>query len=200
MRAQHSATHHNIAQPIHMQPIWRPSPEQVRDANFTHFVAFLRERGVLPAGRAGVPLEYGVLHEWSVTHPEQFWRAVADFTGFIAHGFDTSECVGLDRMAPPDPRAGPRWFAGTTLNFAENLLRFRDDRPAIIAWNEQGPQQQLSFAELGHEVARVAGALRGTGVTVGDRVAGFLPNIPETIIAMLATTSIGAVWSSCSPD
>ncbi len=183
-----------------MQPIWRPSPEQVRDANFTHFVAFLRERGELPASRAGVPLEYGVLHEWSVTHPEQFWRAVADFTGFIAHGFDTSECVGLDRMAPPDPRAGPHWFVGATLNFAENLLRFRDDRPAITAWNEQGPQQQLSFAELGHEVARVAGALRGTGVTVGDRVAGFLPNIPETIIAMLATTSIGAVWSSCSPD
>jgi acetoacetyl-CoA synthetase len=103
-------------------------------------------------------------------------------------------------MAPPDPEAGPRWFLGARLNFAENLLRYRDDRPALIARHEQGPGRTLSYAELVVEVAQVAEALRTWGVGVGDRVAGFLPNIPEAVIAMLATASLGAVWSSCSPD
>ncbi len=183
-----------------VQPIWRPSPEQVRDANLTRFVASLRSRGELAAGESGVPLPYGVLHEWSIRNREEFWRATADFCGLIADGFDSSKCIGLDRMAPPDAELGPKWFDGTTLNFAENLLRFRDDRPAIISWNEKGRQHQLTFAELGGEVSRIATALRDMGVGVGDRVAGFLPNIPETIIAMLAATTLGAVWSSCSPD
>jgi acetoacetyl-CoA synthetase len=103
-------------------------------------------------------------------------------------------------MAPPDPVLGPAWFSGTQLNFAENLLRFRDDATAVISWNESGRQQRLTFAELAGEVSRIATALRDMGVGVGDRVAGFMPNIPETIIAMLATTTLGAVWSSCSPD
>lgn len=183
-----------------MEPIWRPSPEQVRDANLTRFVTSLRGRGELAAGMDDVPLPYGVLHEWSIHNRERFWRATADFCGLIAEGFDSSTCVGLDRMAPPDPVLGPGWFNGTTLNFAENLLRFCDDRPAIISWNENGRQQQLTFAELRGEVSRIATALRDMGVGVGDRVAGFLPNIPETIIAMLAATTLGAVWSSCSPD
>jgi acetoacetyl-CoA synthetase len=183
-----------------MQPIWRPTPEQVRDAKLTEFVTFLRSRGDLAAGKAGVPLEYGVLHEWSVSHRETFWRAIVDFCGVIGDGFATSGCRGLDRMAPPDPALGPVWFEGARLNFAENLLRFRDDRTAIVLWNEEGRQQALTFAELAREVERVAGALRAMGVGIGDRVAGFMPNLPETIIAMLATTSLGAVWSSCSPD
>jgi acetoacetyl-CoA synthetase len=95
---------------------------------------------------------------------------------------------------------GARWFEGARLNFAENLLRCRDDRPAVIFWNESGARRQLSFAELFAEVSRVAGALRGAGVGARDRVAAWMPNIPETLIAMLATASIGAVWSSCSPD
>ena len=103
-------------------------------------------------------------------------------------------------MAPPDPVLGPAWFSGTQLNFAENMLRFRDDATAVISWNESGRQQRLTFAELAGEVSRIATALRDMGVGVGDRVAGFMPNIPETIIAMLATTTLGAVWSSCSPD
>jgi acetoacetyl-CoA synthetase len=183
-----------------MDPIWRPSPEQVREANLTKFVTSLRARGELAAGADGVPLPYGVLHEWSIRNRESFWRATADFCGLVADGFDASTCVGLDRMAPPDPVLGPKWFQGTTLNFAENLLRYRDERPAIISWNENGRQQELSFAELGGEVSRIATALRDMGVGVGDRVAGFLPNLPETIIAMLATTTLGALWSSCSPD
>ena len=183
-----------------MEPIWRPSPEQVRDANLTAFVASLRARGLLAAGQDGVQLPYGVLHEWSVRNPERFWRAVAEFCGLVADGFDESRCIGLERMAPPDPVLGPTWFDGTRLNFAENLLRYRDDRPALVSWNEAGLRQRLSFAELAGEVSRIATALRDMGVGVGDRVAGFLPNIPEAIIAMLATTSLGAVWSSCSPD
>jgi acetoacetyl-CoA synthetase len=103
-------------------------------------------------------------------------------------------------MAPPDPKLGPRWFPGARLNFAENLLRFSDDHPALVFWNERGRQRELSYAELGREVARTAAALRDDGVGIGDRVAGFLPNLPETVIAMLATTSLGAIWSSCSPD
>ncbi len=183
-----------------MEPIWRPSREQVREANLTRFIASLHASGELAAGTEGVPLPYGVLHEWSIRNPERFWRATADFCGLISDGFDTSKCTGLDRMAPPDPSLGPTWFGGAKLNFAENLLRFCDDRPAIVSWNERGRQQQLSFAELRGEVSRIATALRDMGVGVGDRVAGFLPNLPETIVAMLATTTLGAVWSSCSPD
>ena len=183
-----------------MEPIWRPSPAQVRDSNITQFIASLRESGRIAAGEAGVPLPYGILHEWSVRNPETFWRAVASYCGLIADGFDESVCVDLDRMAPPDDVLGPKWFEGATLNFAENLLRFCDDRLAIISWNERGRQQELTFAELRGEVSRIASAFRDMGVGVGDRVAGYLPNLPETIISMLAATSLGAVWSSCSPD
>ena len=180
--------------------MWRPSAERIKRANLTRFVAFLRERGEFVGGRGDVPLEYGVLHEWSVTHRERFWRAVVDFCGIVGDGIASASHVGLARMAPPDQRLGPMWFVGARLNFAENLLRYRDERTAIVAWTEQGRQQQLSFGELYDEVARVAAGLRGMGVTVGDRVVGFMPNLPETVIAMLAATSIGAVWSSCSPD
>jgi acetoacetyl-CoA synthetase len=103
-------------------------------------------------------------------------------------------------MAPPDPELGPRWFLGAKLNFAENLLRWADKHPALIFWNEMGRQRELTYGALTREVTLVADALRRHGVSPGDRVAGFLPNIPETVIAMLATTSLGAVWSSCSPD
>jgi acetoacetyl-CoA synthetase len=103
-------------------------------------------------------------------------------------------------MAPPESHGGPRWFDGARLNFAENLLRFRDDRDALVAWNELGPQRRLSFAELYREVMRLAAALEANGIGPGDRVAGFMPNIPEATIAMLATASIGAIWSSCSPE
>jgi acetoacetyl-CoA synthetase len=103
-------------------------------------------------------------------------------------------------MAPPDPVQGPKWFPGARLNFAENLLRRRDGRTALVFWNELGRQRELTFSALAVEVGRLAGALRNAGVGVGDRVAGFLPNLPETVIAMLATASLGAVWSSCSPD
>jgi acetoacetyl-CoA synthetase len=150
------------------------------------------------------PHDYAELYRWSVVHPERFWPEIWSFFAVIADEHDGrqwDEVVrGLDRMAPPDPESGPRWFLGARLNFAENLLRHRDDRDAIVAWNEKGRQGVLSYADLYSQVARVAAALRAHGIGAGDRVAGYMPNVPETVIAMLAAASLGAVWSSCSPD
>ncbi len=145
------------------------------------------------------------LHRWSVERPTEFWPAVWRFCGVVSEERGTAAAweavgVGLDRMAPPVSELGPTWFPGARVNFAENLLRWTDDRPAVVFWNELGPQRALTFAELDREVGKVAAALVAEGVGVADRVAGFLPNLPETLIAMLASATIGAVWSSCSPD
>jgi acetoacetyl-CoA synthetase len=148
---------------------------------------------------------YRELWDWSVAHPEEFWPEVWRFGDVIAEerpGHPPWDEVvrGLNRMAPPDPELGPRWFIGARLNFAENLLRYSDDRDAIVAWSERGRQQKISYAELRREVAKCAMALADIGVGIGDRVAASVPNIPEAVVAMLATASLGAVWSSCSPD
>ena len=104
-------------------------------------------------------------------------------------------------MAPPDPELGPKWFVGSRLNFAENLLRYRDDREAIVFWNERGaPATADAIASCTTRSRASPRHCARWASTVGDRVAGFMPNLPETIIAMLATTSLGAIWSSCSPD
>lgn len=134
-----------------------------------------------------------------------FWTEVWRFCGIISAARDPNVAcervlIGRERVAPPDPELGPKWFVGSRLNFAENLLRFRDDRVAIVFWNERGAQRRLTYAELYAEVARMAHALRAMGIRAGDRVAGFMPNMPEAIVAMLAATSVGALWSSCSPD
>jgi acetoacetyl-CoA synthetase len=176
-------------------PLWEPTADQVRRANLTRF---MQQRNVrMP--------DYRALYEWSVERREEFWAAVWRFCGVIADeraGGDPwdSVLIGRDRIAPPDPIRGPRWFAGARLNFAENLLRRNDDEPALIFWNEAGRQRAVTNAELRRDVSRFAAALRSAGVTAGDRVAGFLPNIPETVVAMLGAASIGAIWSSCSPD
>ncbi len=150
------------------------------------------------------PADYRELYQWSVVHPERFWPRVWSFFSVIADERDGRRwdqvVRGVDRMAPPDPELGPRWFIGARLNFAENLLRYRDDRDAIVAWDETGRTNSLTHAEVYRDVSRVAAALREQGIGVGDRVAGFMPNVPETIVAMLAAASLGAVWSSCSPD
>ncbi len=175
-----------------MTAVWVPSDERKAQANMSAFLRF--------AGKAS----YAAAYDWSVAHPEEFWPAMWRYADVVAESVDGESwadvVIGLDRMAPPDRLLGPRWFIGARLNFAENLLRYRDDRDAIVAWNESGRQRVLSFAQLHDEVARVAAALRASGIVAGDRVAGFLPNIPEAVIAMLAAASIGAVWSSCSPD
>ena len=183
-------------------PIWAPGAERVRRANLTAFLRHVRDRR--PSGAESVT-DFPSLYQWSVGRPDAFWPEVWAFCGVVceerAGGSPWDEVVvGLDRMAPPDPVLGPRWFVGSRLNFAENLLRFDDDRPALVFWNERGRQRALTYAELGAEVHAVADVLRALGIGPGDRVAGFLPNLPETVIAMLATASLGAIWSSCSPD
>jgi acetoacetyl-CoA synthetase len=184
-----------------VQPIWEPSAERIARANLTRFIAQVRELNERTAAIDG----YDALYDWSIRDLELFWLEVVRFCGVTWGMRDPAlacerPLVGRDRVAPPDPLLGPRWFVGSRLNFAENLLRYRDDHEALVAWNERGFQRRMSYAELHDQVARVAAGLRDAGVRRGDRVAGFMPNIPETVIAMLAATSIGAIWSSCSPD
>jgi acetoacetyl-CoA synthetase len=179
-------------------PVWTPSPARVARA---HLTTFLRQVGAQVPGIS----DCTSLYRWSVTHPEAFWPAVWAYCGVIAdqrQGRPPWDAVGvgLDRMAPPDPVLGPRWFPGARLNFGENLLRFDDEREALVFWNEAGRQTALTYRDLRARVGAAAAALRRDGVGIGDRVAGYLPNLPETVVAMLASASLGAVWSSCSPD
>ena len=138
--------------------------------------------------------DYAALYDWSIREPEPFWRAVWTFCGVIAERRGDVVVEDGDRMP------GARWFPQARLNFAANLLRRDDNQPAIIFWGEDEVTSSISFAELHREVSRLAQALRAAGVKAGDRIAGYMPNVPGTVIAMLAAASIGAIWSSCSPD
>jgi acetoacetyl-CoA synthetase len=183
--------------------LWTPSPERIIKANMTEFLRYVEERGGPPVPDYS-PDSYWELHKWSVDNPERFWSLTWRFCGIIGHrgtgGGAERVGVGLDHMGPPDPEKGPRWFPDASLNFAENLLRFTDDEPALSSWNEEGHQRTISYRALREAVGTLAIALETAGVRPGDRVAGWLPNIPEAVIAMLAATSLGAIWSSCSPD
>lgn len=163
-------------------PIWTPSPERVRSSRLTRFMD--------EVGHS----EYAGLHRWSVDRPEEFWSALWDFCGVVAQREPDRVVEAFDRMP------GARWFPGAELNFAENLLRFDDDRPALVAWNEKGRGRSLTYRQLRLEVGALAGAMEREGIQPGDRVAGVVANVPEAVTAMLAATSLGAVWSSCSPD
>jgi len=169
-------------------PLWRPSPARAADANLTRFIAEARRRWGIPAP------DYAALYHWSITKPEQFWSSVWDFCGVIGERGGEIVLENGDRMP------GAEWFPRARLNFAENLLRRRDASPALVFRDENRLTRTLSHAELHDEVSRFAQALRGAGVGAGDRVAGYLPNMPEAVIAMLGAASLGAVWSSCSPD
>jgi acetoacetyl-CoA synthetase len=149
------------------------------------------------APRADAP--YAEWHAWSVREPARFWMGVWKGCGVIGE-MGARALVGGQRMAPPGSEGSAQWFPEARINFAENLLRRRDDAPAIIAWDESGARREISFRELAVQVGRMARALRAAGVVPGDRVAGFLPNIPEAVVSALGAASIGAVWSSCSPD
>ena len=183
-------------------PIWSPSALQVANARMSEFIASLHARSLLPANVK----DAHALQRWSVENFELFWAEIWRAAAIMADGDGPVDAPwrevlhGRDRMAPPDALLGPRWFTGTRLNFAEHLLRRRDAHVAIVAWNELGAQPHITFADLAQRVAQTAAALRANGVGVGDRVAGYLPNIPEAVIVMLATSSLGAIWSSCSPD
>src|SRR6266849_9925296 len=137
--------------------------------------------------------DYAALHSWSVERSEEFWKTLWDFCGVIGekHG---PVLVDGERMP------GAKWFPQARLNFAQNLLRRRDGAEALVFWGEDRIKRRLSYRHLHDLVSRMAQALADVGVQKGDRVAGYLPNVPEATAAMLATASLGAVWSSCSPD
>ncbi len=169
------------------EPLWQPSATRVAATNLTAFLAEIeRSRGLSFDG-------YASLHRWSVEEPAAFWGALWDFAGVVG---ERGERV----LEDGDRMPGARWFPDARLNFAENLLRGRDDRPALVFRGENGARRELSRARLRDDVSRLRAALVEWGVAPGDRVAGYLPNAPEAVVAMLATASLGAVWSSCSPD
>jgi acetoacetyl-CoA synthetase len=170
------------------QPLWKPSSRRIEQANLTRFTGYVADRWGIRCP------DYTALHHWSIEQPAQFWRSVWDFCGVIGEaGGDT---VLEDGARMP----GARWFPAARLNYAENLLRRHTAESALIFHGEDQVRRELSWSDLYHQVARLAGALRALGVREGDRVAAFMPNMPETVCAMLAAASIGAVWTSCSPD
>jgi len=170
------------------QPLWTPSAARIAA---TRMDAFRRAVNT----QHGLQLtDYAELHAWSIEQRARFWQAIADY--FVV-GFHTQADKVLEEGAQmPDAR----WFPGATLNFAEHLLRRRDDHPALVAVSEDGHREQLSYRELAAHVAGLQRHLQALGVQPGDRVAALMPNTWQTIVGMLATTSLGAIWSSCSPD
>ena len=169
-------------------PLWQPSPERVANSNLSAFIQEVNREH-------GLDLQsYADAHAWSIRELEAFWESVWCYSGVIA------ESQGSVILADGAKMPGAQFFPEARLNFAQNLLRRRDNHDAIVFWGEDKVKRRLSFAELYDAVSRLAQALKTEGVGQGDRVAGFMPNLPETVIAMLATTALGAVWSSCSPD
>jgi acetoacetyl-CoA synthetase len=168
--------------------LWKPSEEQARQAVLTRYMSWLRERRSLDFA------SYDELWRWSVEDLEGFWSSVWEF--FAVRSESPYDRVLAERTMP-----GARWFPGARLNYAEHVFRDKpDDQPAILHASELRELDQMTWAELRERTARVAAGLRGLGVRPGDRVVAYMPNIPETVAAFLACASLGAVWSSCSPD
>jgi acetoacetyl-CoA synthetase len=170
-------------------PIWSPTAAHIANSNVTAFMRYLERQG------AGGPFaDYESFAEWSRQNTETFFVGLWDFAGIV------SETRGGRVLADGGKMPGAKWFPDAKLNFAENLLRRRDDAPALVFRGEDKVRRELSFKQLYNQVSQLAQALKADGVKAGDRVVGFMPNMNETIVAMLAATSLGAVWSSCSPD
>ena len=169
-----------------VEPMWAPSPERVERANLTRYLDWLRDRRGLRFG------SYEELWRWSVDDLDGFWTSIWEV--FEVGGPAPSPALAERRMP------GARWFPGATLNHAELSLRRHDDHPALLYGNESGELGTMGYAELGRRVAAAAAGLRRLGVGKGDRVVAYLPNVPETVVALLATASIGAIWSSCAPE
>jgi acetoacetyl-CoA synthetase len=173
-----------------IETIWRPSEDTIDRANITRYQEWLARH------RALTFASYQDLWRWSVTDLDAFWSSIWDFFGVrSSHRFDS--------VLARDTMPGASWFPGARLNYAEHALARRDDHPALIARSETRGLDQtttVTYAELAHQVAAVRAGLVKLGVTRGDRVVAYLPNIPEAVVALLATSSLGAIWSSCSPD
>ncbi len=170
------------------QPLWVPSEERKAASNISRFMDYLNRTHGFHISN------YPELYNWSVNELSDFWAVMWEFAGIRASRSYDSVIEDIHRFP------GAKWFPGARLNFAENLLRYRDDHPAIIFRGETQKRSSMTYAELYDVVGRLARALQGLGVGVGDRVVGYMPNLPETAIAMLAAASIGATWSSCATD
>jgi acetoacetyl-CoA synthetase len=164
-----------------MNPLWTPDPGRAARSGMARFMRLAGKR------------DYDELHRWSVEHSEDFWELLWKFG-------EVRGAPGLRRLINAERMPGAQWFPEARLNFAENLLRERDATLAISFWGEDRVKRQLSRRQLYDLVSRLQQALAAAGVAKGDRVAGYLPNLPESVAAMLATASLGAIWSSCSPD
>ncbi|MBT9147087.1 MAG: Acetyl-coenzyme A synthetase [Syntrophomonadaceae bacterium] len=169
-------------------PIWKPSQERKNKANMTKFIDLVNKRYKQKIN------SYNELHKWSINNLRDFWGSMWEFADIKAsNSYDTI-------MTTAEGMMDTKWFHGARLNFAENLLRYRDNQTALIFKGEAQQVVRMTYAELYDQVARLAKSLRKSGVRTGDRVVGFMPNMMETVIAMLASASIGGIWSSCSPD
>ena len=168
--------------------LWRASRKRIEQSNTSQFLRMVNRRW-----RAGLKSSDD-LYDWSIREPEAFWNAIWDYCGVACETRGTRTLVDADKMP------GAKWFPDARLNFAENLLRRRDEETALVFRGEDKVQWRLSWKGLYDAVSRTAQALEAAGVGEGDRVAAFMPNSPDTIIFMLAASSLGAIWSSCSPD
>ena len=168
--------------------LWKPSEERIQGTNMYRFMNFVNTKFNKNF------TEYAPLYQWSIDNIPDFWAATWEFVEIKASKPYDQVIDDVKKMP------GAKWFSGSRLNFTENLLRFRDDETALVFRGEDRVTRKMTYAELYDETARVARSLKSAGIQSGDRVAGFMPNMPETIIAMLAAASIGATWSSCSPD
>ena len=170
------------------QIIWEPTKEQIEQTVLTQYVKWLKEKKGLTFH------DYHELWKWSVDELEEFWASIWDYC-------DVKAGRKYDRVLAEQSMPGAKWFEGARLNYAENaLLNDQEEKTAIFFRSEHIRQQEVSWKELKEKVASVAHSLRELGVKSGDRVVAYMPNIPEAVIAFLATVSIGAIWSSCSPD
>jgi acetoacetyl-CoA synthetase len=168
--------------------LWEPSARAIEEAQVTQFARAVIRKHKLDANG------YAEFHDWSVENPEQFWNEVWDACGVIASRKGSTVLVDGDKMP------GARWYPEARLNIAENLMRRGDRGDAFVLWDENGPGRRISYADLTSEVSRAAQALQALGLRAGDRVAAFIPNIPEAGMLALAALSQGIVWASCSPD
>jgi acetoacetyl-CoA synthetase len=181
--------------PTSQLPLWTPSPERIANANVTAFMHALNDAYRLQLSG------YNELYDWSVRNPQHFWSAVWDYCGVVG---ERGVPAGADILVNENQMPGATFFPKAKVNFAENLIerqfKARTDCDAMIFWGEDKLRKRVTYRELDEQVSRWQQAMRAMGVKRGDRVAAFMPNMPETVIAMLAATSLGAVWTSCSPD
>lgn len=167
--------------------LWKPSEERISNSNIIKFIQFIIEEERINIS------DYHQLYDWSINNIEKFWKYIWEFSGII-------HSKSFEKILVDNGIKDSEWFVSAKINFAENLLRFNDDKIALISYRENYPSVRLTYSELNSVVKKVANALKSFGVKKGDRVAGYIANTPEAVIAMLATTSLGAIWSSTSPD